>query len=256
MVKLVNLGCGNRYHADWINLDFIANFPGVIPCNLRRGLPFRNGSIDVVYHSHVLEHFSKRAAPIFLSEVCRVLKPGGIMRVVVPDFEQTARLYLSLLEAAAAGDVIAKSRYEWIILEMLDQMVRNQSGGEMFSYWSQNPMPAEDFVIERVGSEVLNALKWMRDPANRAYIERRPVDEGDSGAIGRFRTSGEIHQWMYDRYSLRELLERTGFEAIRTCRADESVISDFNSYLLDLEPDGRTRKPESLFMEARKAGEN
>jgi hypothetical protein len=65
---------------------------------------------------------------------------------------------------------------------------------------------------------------------------------------GVFRNSGEIHRWMYDRYSLRRLLEQAGFIDVRICRADESRIPDFNSYNLDV-VEGKVRKPVSLFME-------
>jgi hypothetical protein len=53
---------------------------------------------------------------------------------------------------------------------------------------------------------------------------------------------------MYDRYSLRRLLEQAGFIDVRICRADESRIPDFNSYNLDI-VEGKVRKPVSLFME-------
>jgi len=67
-----------------------------------------------------------------------------------------------------------------------------------------------------------------------------------------FRISGEMHQWIYDRYSLSKLPQEAGFTDIKVCRANESAIPNFNSYLLDIEPDGKVRKPDSLFMEARK----
>jgi len=67
-----------------------------------------------------------------------------------------------------------------------------------------------------------------------------------------FRMSGEVHQWMYDRYSLKKILGETGFVDIQQCCADQSEIPDFNSYLLDIEPNGNVRKPDSFFMEARK----
>jgi hypothetical protein len=57
---------------------------------------------------------------------------------------------------------------------------------------------------------------------------------------------------MYDRYSLGKLLKQAGFREVRVFRADESMIANFNSYLLDIEPDGSVRKPDSLFMEGRK----
>jgi hypothetical protein len=47
-------------------------------------------------------------------------------------------------------------------------------------------------------------------------------------------------------------LENAGLERIKTCRADESDIPDFNTYQLDVEPNGKVRKPDSFFMEAHK----
>ena len=66
-----------------------------------------------------------------------------------------------------------------------------------------------------------------------------------------FRTSGECHRWMYDRVSLKRLLERSGFSQIRVCTAFESHIESFASYGLDVVR-GQIRKPDSLYMEARK----
>ena len=68
--------------------------------------------------------------------------------------------------------------------------------------------------------------------------------------IGKFRLSGEIHQWMYDKYSLGKLLKETGFKNIKVCNSFESSIPDFNKYHLDIEEDNSIRKPDSLFMEA------
>jgi hypothetical protein len=74
--------------------------------------------------------------------------------------------------------------------------------------------------------------------------------ESDLQKLSQFRVSGEIHQWMYDRYSLSKLLAETGFSNIRQCKADESDIPNFRSYLLDTEENGMIRKPDSLFIEA------
>ena len=249
---LVNLGCGNRYHLDWINVDFHSTGEGVIAHNLTEGIPFEDNSFDVAYHSHLLEHFPKSHAPVFLKECFRVIKDSGIIRVVVPDLEQIAKYYLSLLEKSLRGDKDARKQYEWIMLELFDQMVRNVSGGEMLEYWKQEPMPAESFVIERMGSEVLNILTSIRNNKNK-YIEN-PKEQSflNPEKIGNFRLSGEIHQWMYDRYSLGALLRQVGFKDAKVCLADESQIPNFDSYLLDIESDGSVRKPDSLFMEGRK----
>jgi predicted SAM-dependent methyltransferase len=251
---MLNLGCGTRLHAAWVNVDLRPLGPGIVTADLRLPLAFGDSEFDVVYHSHLLEHLSKRAGESLLRECHRVLKPEGIIRVVVPDLEQIVRLYLASLEQARNLDTEAENRYEWILLEMFDQMVRNQSGGEMLKYWKQNPMPAEAFVIQRVGSEVLDTLRVLRTNLSADVPKQDDgVVESDPFALGRFRVSGEVHQWMYDSYSLAKLLIQVGFQNPRMCRADESSIPDFNSYLLDIEPDGSVRKPDSLFMEAFKA---
>jgi predicted SAM-dependent methyltransferase len=258
-MKLLNLGCGRHYHPAWINVDFHSVGPGVISHNLYSPLPFAGNSFDVVYHSHVLEHFPRRYAPVFIRECFRILKVGGVIRVVVPDFEQLARLYLDLLAKALQGDGEAQERYAWITIEMFDQMVRNEPGGEMLRYWRQDPMPAESFVLERSGSEIKIALDALRNSSAPRPPEPKKEngfhDEADSEQVGRFRLAGEVHQWMYDRYSLGVLLRDAGFQDIRVCRADESCIPNLDEFLLDLEAGGSIRKPDSLFMEAKKPKE-
>jgi predicted SAM-dependent methyltransferase len=254
-MRLLNLGCGGRHHPEWINVDSHSTGPGVMVHDLESPFPFEDSEFDAVYHSHLLEHLPKRRAPLFLRECYRVLKPGGILRVVVPDLEQIARLYLQYLEKAMKGEEEAQYRYEWILLEMFDQMVRNQSGGEMLNYWKRDPMPAEPFVIDRVGREVLDLLPLLRQPPPTGDGDRTggpPPEnlERDPLKIGIFRLSGEVHKWMYDRYSLGKLLRETGFQDIKDYRAEESGIPDFARYRLD--PDryaNRTRcswRPRSL----------
>jgi hypothetical protein len=67
---------------------------------------------------------------------------------------------------------------------------------------------------------------------------------------GMFRRSGELHKWMYDRYSLGKALAAAGFADTKQCGAAESRIAEWASFHLDTEPDGSTYKPDSLFMEA------
>jgi hypothetical protein len=67
---------------------------------------------------------------------------------------------------------------------------------------------------------------------------------------GRFRRSGEIHKWMYDRYSLARLLESAGFTLPRNMGPAESKIGGWAAFNLDTEADGTVYKPDSLYMEA------
>jgi SAM-dependent methyltransferase len=244
--SLLNIGCGGRSHPAWLNVDIAPARATIFDWNIRRPLPLPGETFDAVYHSHVLEHLPRDEAPSFLSECFRLLKPGGVLRIAIPDLETICRVYLDQLDRSLAGEPLADERYDWIMLEMLDQMVRNRPGGAMIDFFRRDPLPAEEFVLERIGAEGRGLIQALRGSPSRQ--EADPPAE----AIGRFRLGGEIHQWMYDRFSLSRLLTRAGFEAAQVTTADRSAILGFGSYGLDTEPGGAVRKPDSLFMEARR----
>jgi predicted SAM-dependent methyltransferase len=263
----LNLGCGSRFHPEWTNLDIHPSSAGVRRWDLQEELPFPDESFDLVYHSHVLEHFSRPDGLSFLQRCLRVLRSGGTIRVAVPDLERIARLYIEALEKSLNGDPVWRERYEWILLEMYDQTVRNYSGGEMLSYMQRDPMPEREFVAGRMGCELTaSAVPQSKSPsagvggyglnALWAYFSRKlaRLALGPEGLrahdMGRFRLSGEIHSWMYDRYSLAALLVRAGFASPRQVQALESAIPGWSGYNLDTQPDGSVYKPDSLYMEA------
>jgi predicted SAM-dependent methyltransferase len=263
----LNLGCGSRFHPAWTNFDIQPSSAGVRRWDLQKELPFPDESFDVVYHSHVLEHFTKADGLSFLKRCFRVLRRGGTIRVAVPDLERIARLYIEALDKSLNGDPVWRERYEWILLEMYDQTVRNYSGGEMLSYMRRDPMPQREFVAARMGCELkASAVAPSKSPSARAseygfsalrgYFSRKlaQLALGPEGLrahdVGRFRLSGEIHSWMYDRYSLASLLERAGFASPRQVQAAESTIPGWSGYNLDTQPDGSVYKPDSLYMEA------
>ncbi len=243
---LLNLGCGAHFHPDWTNADIVPADPRVLQHDLRKPLPFAEASFTAVYHSHVLEHLPPREGEALISECRRVLKPGGVLRVVVPDLEEIARLYLENLGGAWSRDPEATARHEWMILELIDQLAREKCGGEMLRYWRQTPMPAESFVIARMGREVLRVIEKLRSKKRAADAS---VEDSTPAAAATFRNSGEVHRWMYDRVSLRALLEKSDFAEMRICSSTESRIPDFASFGLDAS-DGEVRKPDSLFVEA------
>lgn len=97
-MKMLNFGCGHRIHTDWINIDFSPMDNRVQKINLLGKLPFTNAHFDVAYSSHFLEHITPIKAQEVLLEIKRVLKMGGILRIVVPDLENMVRAYLNALE--------------------------------------------------------------------------------------------------------------------------------------------------------------
>lgn len=279
MLRYLNLGCGHRFHSDWVNVDFTATGPAVIACDLRQGIPFPADSFDVVYHSHLLEHLPPTTVPPFLTECHRVLKPGGIIRVVVPDLEQIARLYLLNLEAALTDGRAASLRRQWMVLELCDQMTRTSPGGELAKRISHLEPELSDFVSSRLGVEMRwwqrptaspcppsspipqsssrfrTFLTAIRSPSRwKELILRQLLSASDYSAlqIGRFRQRGEVHQWMYDRVALSELLVSAGFVGIAQQSHISSYVREWSTWLLDASESGSAAKPDSLFMEARR----
>lgn len=92
--EYLNLGCGQRIEKKLINLDYDWR-PGVDICwDLKNGIPLNSESIKGVFTEHCLEHVSFDVADRVIGEIWRVLKPGGIVRIVVPDGELYLRTYL------------------------------------------------------------------------------------------------------------------------------------------------------------------
>ena len=70
--------------------------------------------------------------------------------------------------------------------------------------------------------------------------------------VGKYRLSGEIHQWMYDEESLKDLLNSTGFKNETVLTAAESGFPCWKKFNLDLDRNAEVLKPDSLFIEAEK----
>jgi SAM-dependent methyltransferase len=275
-MQYLNLGCGSRYHPEWTNVDRRPSGPGVIVCDLRKGVPFPDDTFDAVYHSHFIEHLNRTEAGLLLKECFRVLKGDGIIRVAVPDLEGIARYYLTALEKAR-DDEGWRHNYDWLMLELYDQTGRESPGGAMLDYLSQNPVPNEAFVLDRMREEARSIIENQRvlrvsgreitsapPPFKTSPQPLRSKLYGwflrhllgklryEALQIGLFRLSGEIHRWMYDRHSLSLALEQSGFRHPVKRDAFTSSIRNWQEFFLDAERDGRIYKPDSLYMEALK----
>jgi Methyltransferase domain len=124
----VRYGCGLCAPAGWLNFDssptlrvekmhgidrFIKKNGRKFPDNVRygdivRGLGLPDNFAHGVYASHVLEHLALKEFKIALNNTFKLLKPGSIFRLVVPDLEWRARQYVTSL---AEGDVGAASAF-------------------------------------------------------------------------------------------------------------------------------------------------
>ncbi len=116
----LHVGCGKGQLAGWINIDV---HPAPLALNVLRGLPFSAGAASYVFVSHLLEHlYFPRDVKPFLAEVWRVLAPGGVVRIVVPDIEKCIAAYTH-----NDREFFASRRETW-------------------PWWPSNPTRLEDFL--------------------------------------------------------------------------------------------------------------
>ncbi len=91
----LHLGCGVKHIPGFFHVDGNEH-----PHLDRRGpvdkldyIP--DDSVELIYACHLLEHFGRKEVDDVLTEWFRVLKPGGVLRIAVPDYEACARLYVA-----------------------------------------------------------------------------------------------------------------------------------------------------------------
>jgi SAM-dependent methyltransferase len=130
---LLNIGSGPAVAPGWISIDGswqarfagrpiaarvvslltgrqVGHWPAGIRClDVRRGLPFADRSASAVYSSHMIEHLFRDEAGAFLRDAHRVLVPGGICRIVVPDMRSMVRWYVERNGAAPANGEAPRS---------------------------------------------------------------------------------------------------------------------------------------------------
>lgn len=276
-MRYLNIGCGRKFNKDsvWENIDMISyDRKHVRKHNLLKGLPYQDSSFDALYHSQVLEHFQKEKAKRFVTECYRVLKKGGLIRIVVPDLENIASEYLRLLnENLENSTVESKQNYDWIVMELFDQAVRNKTGGSTKEFFTNQETFGNRYLESRTGGFGLKKARKLRNETSSQKIKRvsREIGKinflrisigiikqkalnfflGEKYRVGSFRLGGEIHYWMYDRFSLSELLKEVGFKDVKVKTAYTSDILNWEKYELDVK-DNKLYDPTSLFMEARK----
>lgn len=108
----LHLGCGRRHIPGYVHVD-VLDYPHVDLRHAVDALPMvAEGSAEVVYACHVLEHFHRREVPRVLREWARVLAPGGTLRVAVPDWEAIVDVYARTRDlAAVVGPLFGRGDY-------------------------------------------------------------------------------------------------------------------------------------------------
>jgi ubiquinone/menaquinone biosynthesis C-methylase UbiE len=90
-IRRLQWGCGNWTPQGWINSDIKARLGVDLPCDITEGLPLDEGTIDYAVSVHALQEIEFSDQLTVLAELRRVLKPGGFLRLVLPDLMKGLR---------------------------------------------------------------------------------------------------------------------------------------------------------------------
>lgn len=89
----LNWGCGPKGEPGWLNADLARNSTIQFSGDIRDGLPIDDDCLDCVVSIHALPMIPLPDLPGVLAELCRVLRPGGTLRLGLPDFDRGIDAY-------------------------------------------------------------------------------------------------------------------------------------------------------------------
>ncbi|HEX7136488.1 MAG TPA: methyltransferase domain-containing protein [Vicinamibacterales bacterium] len=187
----INVGCGPSVADGWVGVDgswqaifagrprlaavagrvvrrSLGQWPaGIVKSDLRNPLPFADASAAVVYSSHTIEHLHRDEAVHAMMEMRRVLKAGGVCRVVVPDVQAIVRWYL---EKANSPEPDAAS--DQLMSQMLLRPRAHASGGGLLGWYRR----VTDFDNHKWMYDQAGLLRLFRDAGFRWPECRGPFE--------------------------------------------------------------------------------
>ncbi|MGB2963321.1 MAG: methyltransferase domain-containing protein [Anaerolineales bacterium] len=265
---------------EWNNIKFSSlPYPNDPPYlyhrDLRKPLPYQDNSFDALYCNHVFEHLTPADGFNLANELYRVLKSDGICRVVVPDLEAAAREYLDCLNKVtfkiSPGNI---TQYEWGVADLIDQMVRLKLGGMMAENLTSGNVDWEQ--IKRRNGDVFDNLQFGQEKkitkgfkiqlqkllpksvkdiprlANKVWYRLLREVYFRLSKKSRVELYNEKNLWMYDRFSLPRLLEKSGFRDIQVVDFNISQIESWSRYNFDQSERGNYPLEPSVYVEGEK----
>ena len=166
----LHLGCGQRYIPGFVHVD-IAPYPHVDHVGPVDDLSWvADGSVELVYACHVLEHFPRKSVAAVLREWRRVLETGGILRIAVPDFSACAKIY-----------------YEQGLADGLSGLIGLICGGQRDDYDFHKMIFDEDLLtrlLMKAGFSAVRQWNWRKtehsdiDDFSQAYLPHMDKEKG------------------------------------------------------------------------------
>ena len=191
---LLNVGSGPANPPAWVNIDGSAQAwfaahpalarlaslltrrpvghwpPGVVYRDVRRGLGFPAGPVAAVFCSHLVEHLYRDEALAFLREAHRVLAPGGVCRVVVPDVAAIVHWYLERRSQPQPAGAPASSD---VLMGMLGVHAPQSAPrrGLLALYRRWTDFDSHKWMYDAEGLSALFREAGFADPAPRKHLD-------------------------------------------------------------------------------------
>lgn len=179
----VNIGCGSTPTKGWLNYDAGARwvynpayrlittlFPSfnnkcaransIRYADAAKGIPLPDSSVGVVYACHIFEHLAPEEGAFFLKEARRLLVPGGIIRLVVPDLQ----LGIDKYNRDRDGDAF--------LAGLLFRYTRPRSLWELLKY---------HYIVGRCHYYMYNNMSIVSRLTDAGFVEARTLSPGQTG---------------------------------------------------------------------------
>lgn len=181
----VHVGAGSSHLPGWVNIDAPPSGLGV---NLARGIPLGSASVDLIFCSHLLEHlYYPVEAERLIADFFRILCPGGIARIIVPDAELCMQAYV-------AGD----DEFFLRRVQLWSEWPKGRTALEdTLPYLGAHPDPGALYDTHRFGYDFVTLKKLLQrtgfvDIRRSSYMgsTRAELHVDDASAVARHEYNG------------------------------------------------------------------
>ncbi len=158
--KLLYGLAGSSAYYSFSEYDRVIKQSGLLFFDLRNGAPFKDGSLDVIFTSHFLEHLRKEDGRRFLKDCYRALKNGGIMRIAVPDLDIAFGMYK-----------------DGKVEEMQDLFFYNSDGKDFHSHKYNYNFESLSGILEAAGFKKIEKKEYQKgDCPNIDFLDVYPEE--------------------------------------------------------------------------------
>ena len=155
-----------QYQADWSQVRY---------CDASKQLPYSDASVDKIYSSHFLEHIPPTKGKRVLQECYRVLKPHGVMRLVVPDLLWHARHYIAQTEALLAQNSTNRQAHDDFLKTLYGAYLFPKRYGAEHCYMYD--LPTLTHLLTDIGFSFIQPCAYQQGIDDElAHFDSRPRD--------------------------------------------------------------------------------